>query len=118
MTRTYPRGLDTEVFSFSVLEKTQIQATRKYEMEHVTPYVYEHPEYFRLINVSNEFDYSGYRWTLDTSEDFRLIQEIYKELYRDNGMFTFKDVLELFDIRPELREINAYVEQKDYRYNK
>ena len=46
--RTYPRGLDAEVFTFAGLERTWREAVKPYEREHVTPYFYEHPELFRM----------------------------------------------------------------------
>ena len=35
--RTFPRGLDTEVFNFEVLEKAHKEAKERYQREHVTP---------------------------------------------------------------------------------
>jgi len=64
--RTYPRGLDTEVFTMNALEQAWHNARRLYEREHVTPYLYEHPELFRLVSHQGQTDYSEYRWTLDT----------------------------------------------------
>lgn len=37
--RTFPRGLDTEVFSFQSLERAYQQADKDYQHEHVTPYI-------------------------------------------------------------------------------
>jgi spore coat polysaccharide biosynthesis protein SpsF len=112
LTRTYPRGLDAEIFSFAVLEKTYKEASKQYELEHVTPYIYQHPELFRLKNYANDFDYSFHRWTLDTDEDYKLIVEIYNALYPVNNLFLWKDILKLFEARPELIEINKHIEQK------
>jgi len=110
--RTYPRGLDAEIFSFAALEKAFNEAVKQYELEHVTPYIYQHPEKFSLKNYAGSRDYSFHRWTLDTEEDYELILEIYKALYKENELFLWKDILELFELKPELIEINKNIEQK------
>ncbi|SMC40289.1 cytidylyltransferase domain-containing protein [Sporomusa malonica] len=109
-TRTYPRGLDTEVFSFDVLEKAYKQAEKQYQREHVTPYIYENSTqvyYYKYI-----VDYSMYRWTLDTEEDFALIKEIYSHLYRGTHNFYLLDIINVFNDHPELIGINQHIEQK------
>ncbi|WZL74984.1 glycosyltransferase family protein [Clostridiaceae bacterium 35-E11] len=108
--RTYPRGLDTEVFSMESLEKAYLEAKQKYQREHVTPYIYENSK--SVFYYKNNIDYSHYRWTLDTNEDFELINEIYKRLYKGKHDFYLKEVLELFNIDQSLYEINKEVKQK------
>lgn len=110
--RTFPRGLDTEIFLFNVLEKAYNEATELPEREHVTPYIYKHPELFALKNFINEKDFSFYRWTVDTIEDFQLIETIYNELYNPGKIFLLKDVLNLFEKKPELMKINQNISQK------
>ncbi|HBQ25200.1 MAG TPA: acylneuraminate cytidylyltransferase, partial [Syntrophomonas sp.] len=68
---------------------------------------------FRLANSSGAVDYSHHRWTVDTPEDFRLIQLILQELYPVNNRFTWLDVLSLLNKHPEWVEINAMVKQKE-----
>lgn len=110
--RTFPRGLDTEIISFNSLARSYNEATLQLEREHVTPYIYNHPEKFSIKYFVNEKNYSFHRWTVDTEKDFRLIEEIYKELYGKKELFLFEDILKLFDARPELIGINQDVEQK------
>ena len=64
--RTYPRGLDTEVFSFKSLEKSIKEATLDRDKEHVTPYIWDNPKKLRVGQYKNKIDYSTLRWTLDT----------------------------------------------------
>ncbi|GAA4068767.1 glycosyltransferase family protein [Amphibacillus indicireducens] len=108
--RTYPRGLDTEIFSFEVLENAFNNAKEKYQREHVTPYIYETSD--SNYYYKNSVDYSKYRWTLDTDEDFELISEVYKHLYHGTHDFYLSDIVRLFEKMPELYEINAHIEQK------
>lgn len=110
--RSYPRGLDTEVFSFEVLERTWQKAKEPHQREHVTPYIYKHPETFRLANVENSEDRSYMRWTVDEEKDLEFVKEVYKRLYKEGEIFLMKDVLTLLRKEPQLMEINKNVTQK------
>ena len=110
--RTFPRGLDAEIFTFTALEKAHHAATKLYEREHVTPYLYLHPELFSLEVFCNPVDLSHHRWTLDPQEDWTFIEAIYRALYREGNLFSTQEVLELLEAQPELMAINAHVRQK------
>ena len=104
-------GLDTEVFSFNILENAFKHAEEKYQREHVTPFIYENTD--QAFYYKNSVDYSKYRWTLDTDEDFELIAEVYEHLYHGVHDFYLSDIVKLFEKVPELYEINAQIEQKN-----
>lgn len=108
--RTYPRGLDVEIFSFDILENSHNNAKEKYQREHVTPHIYEGTDsaYF----YKNDIDYSEYRWTLDTEEDLELIKMIYSDLYKGTHDFYLNDIINLIDEKPSLKMINSHIEQK------
>jgi len=110
--RTYPRGLDTEVISFSTLERVWNDAKKDYQREHVTIYIYEHTRQFKLYSVENNKNLAHYRWTVDEKKDLEFVREIYKLLYREENIFLMKDILNLLKIKPHLREINKDVKQK------
>lgn len=112
-TRTYPRGLDTEVFSFKMLEDAFNKADEKYQREHVTPYIYENAN--NIYYYKNDVDYSKYRWTLDTEEDFQLISEIYKHLYSGKHDFYLEEIIDLFEKNQDLYNINAHIKQKNLK---
>lgn len=107
--RTFPRGMDTEIFSFNVLKEAFESAVETYQREHVTPYIYESG---RVYYYQSEVDYSAYRLTLDTPEDFQLIEKIYKTLYHGEHDFLLVDILKVLNEYPDLTEINKSVEQK------
>lgn len=111
LTASFPRGLDTEVFTFSALERAFNKASKDYEFEHVTPYIYQHPNEFRIHSYANQQDHSNYRLTLDTLEDWLLISQIYNKLYRGD-IFYWKDVYQLLIQQPHLIELNSHVKQK------
>lgn len=102
---TYPDGLDCEAFSFAALEKTWKEAKLSSEREHVTPYIWKHPELFKLKNVENRRDLSAERWTLDTSEDLAFLQRVASEI--PAGDFSFETTLRVVGEHTEWRGLNA-----------
>jgi len=80
----------------------------------VTPFIHRHPERYRLGSVTYFEDQSHHRWTVDTPEDFDLIERIITALYPVNPCFTLRDCLVLLERHPDWVTINANVEQKVY----
>lgn len=112
--RTYPRGMDTEVFSFSTLQQAFGEATAQPDREHVTPFIYRQPARYRLGHVIYSEDCSHHRWTVDTPEDFELIQKIIEEIYPSEPCFTLENCLRLLQQHPDWYCINSHIEQKNY----
>ncbi len=114
---TFPNGLDAQVFSRKTLEDVAALTQDPVDHEHVSLYIYEHPEMFALFNLESNLPekYWGLRLTVDTIEDFEVIRSIYEELYPKNPSFSLVDVIELFQRRPELMEINRGIRQKRVR---
>jgi len=110
---TFPDGLDTEVFKFSVLEETWKNAKLKSEREHVTPYVRKHNEKFKIGNFENKINLSHYRWTLDNEEDHELISRIYEKLYKENNYIKMEEVLELIKNNINLQNINSHIRRNE-----
>jgi spore coat polysaccharide biosynthesis protein SpsF len=110
--RSYPRGLDVEVFTMDALARAYHEGAKPDQREHVTPYLYQNPDQFHMASEVNEEDHSQYRWTLDTLEDWELIRRIYGELYTKNPRFSWREALRLMEYMPELAAINQHVEQK------
>lgn len=110
--RTFPRGYDAEAFTFEALTKTFHQANAKFEHEHVTPFIYNNPNQFKLISLKNEQDYSKFRLTVDTKEDYELIKIIYESLYEDDNNFGLNEVIQFLNKNVELVKINEHIEQK------
>jgi spore coat polysaccharide biosynthesis protein SpsF len=112
--RTYPRGLDNEVFTFDGLARAWSEATRPYQRVHATPYFYENPGLFRLLAVKHDHDLSERRWTVDTPADMQFAQAVYDRLGGDDR-FSWEDVLQLLKDEPQLAQINSHVRQKGLR---
>lgn len=102
--RTFPYGTEVEVFSFNALKTMWVNARKPSEREHVTPFIYNNPKKFKILNFSNLINLSNLRWTVDGQNDFQLIENIISEI--DKKIILMEDVLKLFKEKPELFLIN------------
>ena len=110
--RTYPRGMDTEIMSYATLERVYKKAYKPAHKEHVTLYVHEHSELFRTHSVQLKDNLSHYRLTVDTIEDFELIKAIIEPLYPEKADFSLVDCIKLLKEKPQLALINQHINQK------
>ena len=108
--RTYPRGLDTEVMTFTALEQAYRMSSKSYQRSHVTPYIYENPKQFRILSVTADENYGDFRWTIDTPEDLSFVRAVYDRLGAENAFLG--QILKLMKSEPQLAEINGSVVQK------
>lgn len=112
---SYPEGLDIEVLRFAALERAHREAQLTSEREHVTPYVWRHPELFNLFNFKSDRDLSDWRWTVDKREDLELVRRIF-EHFKAVPLVPYQDVISWLDLNPEVRSINSgTVRTKGYR---
>ena len=100
--RTYPKGLDVEVMRAEVLLRAAEEAHDPYEREHVTPYLYRHPERFSQDFLSQDADEGEVRWTVDRPDDLEFVQAVYDGLYAADPAFTCDDVRAFVRGRPDL----------------
>lgn len=108
---TYPDGNDVEVIPMKVLAAAWREARKPVEREHTTPFIWDQPARFRILNVPWEtgLDYSkSHRFTIDYEEDYRFVAAVYERLWsRERPLFTLGDILALLEREPELSRINA-----------
>jgi spore coat polysaccharide biosynthesis protein SpsF len=107
---TFADGNDVEIMTIDCLEKTWNGANRILELEHTTPYIWENPGKFRVGNVSwsTGKDYSmSHRFTIDYEADYHFIKRVYEELYPQKPDFSYDDILNLLNDKPEIYNINA-----------
>lgn len=97
--RTYPDGLDVEVFSFLALDEAARDAVADYDREHVTPYIRRN---FRKRSVCQAINLGDLRWTMDHADDYETLNAIFAELHAASPKFRQVDVLKLLVERPEL----------------
>ncbi|MBY0471664.1 glycosyltransferase family protein [bacterium] len=111
LARTYPRGLDVEVFSFQALEKAWKEAKEPAQRTHVTPYLYQNPRFFRTCSVVGSKDWSRYRWTVDTIEDYEFALAIYSK-FKNSDQFDYQNLLDLMEKNSDLVKMNQHIQQK------
>lgn len=102
---TFPDGLDTWVFPFRTLERAWREAKLKSEREHVCPYMWKHPEIFRIGHFESPVDYSRMRWTVDDETDFGFVAKIYQHFYPRGTPFSMEDILDFLEKNPEAHKI-------------
>ncbi len=110
VSRSYPRGLDFEIFSRDTIERIYELELTDYDLEHVTPYLYG--SQFQIKTITSNKNYSDIRVTLDTYDDYLLIQKVYKNLHKENRLFVLSDIVSLFEKYPKLKLINQHVIQR------
>ncbi|PIN90891.1 acylneuraminate cytidylyltransferase [Candidatus Pacearchaeota archaeon CG10_big_fil_rev_8_21_14_0_10_34_76] len=117
--RSFPRGLDFEVFSFDTLEKDYNLAKKKHEREHVTPFIYSNPSLFKIgIFLAHEkIRRPDMRLCLDTKEDMELLEIIYKELYSEDTI-QLEKVIQFLTKNPDLIKLNQDSEKEHLERSK
>ena len=113
LVRTFPDGLDCEVFTVPILKEMWDKAKLKSEREHVTLFIKNNSEDYNLGGYEQDIDWSHLRWTVDEKEDFILIKNIYEKLYDENNIFLMEDILELLDKNTDLLKINDMYERNE-----
>lgn len=109
--RTFPIGLDVEVVSMPMLERAWKEADKLFEREHVMPYFYDTEGRCRVSILNHDPDYGMHRWTVDTLDDFLLVEKIFTSL-NDPLTASWLDVLHLIEKHPELEKINETTHAK------
>ncbi|MGL5574108.1 MAG: GNAT family N-acetyltransferase [Sarcina sp.] len=111
ITRTFPRGLDVEIFSLKSLEIAYENANLDFEREHVTPYIWKRKNKFKIGQYLDTVDNSNIRVTLDTREDFIVMKDIYEKFYKDEGINIHRVIKYLNELGDKVA--NYEIEQKD-----
>jgi spore coat polysaccharide biosynthesis protein SpsF len=108
---TFIRGFDVEVFSRKALEKTYKLASEDRYKEHVTAFIYHHPEQFSVGKVCGEGLFRrNYRLCVDTMEDFTVVSKVFEHF--GDIYVSAADVVKYLDENPDIASINCQVVQK------
>ena len=111
---SYPLGMDHYLISTKILQKADKETSDPLDREHVIRYVLNRPNIYKQYNLLAEpqHTYPNLMLTLDTNEDFILIQKIFEKLYPGNPTFDLNDIIHLIEQSPDLAKINAHVRPK------
>jgi spore coat polysaccharide biosynthesis protein SpsF (cytidylyltransferase family) len=105
---TFADGLDLEIMKSGVLEDAWRKARLASEREHVTLYIKNHKEDYKVQDFICRFgNLHDERWTIDEPEDYDFIKTLYEHFYNTGKKdFLSEDILEYLNKHPEIREIN------------
>jgi len=107
MPPSWPHGLDCEAVTYAWLERSAREARKKYEREHVTQYVRNHPE-ARKANLPGPGGTAvDHRWTLDTLADLKFLQALFTRLPAGPEGWGWRVPFAIVEAEPELSLINT-----------
>ena len=112
--RSYPDGMDVQVFSTKTLRKVAMATQAPDDREHVSKYIYDNPSMFRLCHLvaPGNLEDPQLGLTLDEKKDYELIKLIMENLREKNPLFGWRDIQDLLREKPDLRMINSTVKRK------
>ena len=112
--RSFPDGMDVQVFSLDTLVKSFQMTNSPLDHEHVTLHIRNHPEIFNHINLiaPPEMHWPELGLTLDEISDYNLLKFIIEYFEKINPKFTCLDVVRFLRNRPDLVKINSDIKRK------
>jgi len=118
--RTYPLGLNFEIFTKDALDRSWHDNLNKFKNQNEfyksfispTKYMLE-SENFVKYDLINDTNYSSIRLTIDYPEDLELIKKIFEPLYSKNKNFTLTEIIQLFNTNPNLFKLNKKLNTKE-----
>jgi spore coat polysaccharide biosynthesis protein SpsF len=107
---SYPDGSDVEAMSIGALETAWREATRPYEREHTTPFLWDQPGRFASANVLWEAgcDLSrSHRVVVDYEEDYEVVRQVFDALWAaERPVFGVAEIATFLDDHPRVRRTN------------
>jgi spore coat polysaccharide biosynthesis protein SpsF len=112
--RSYPDGMDTQVFRLETLKRSAAMTNAPLDREHVTLHIRNHPELFRAVHMvaPPSLHWPELGLTLDEPADYRLLSKIIETLAPANPLFSCLDTLRLLRKNPYWVAINSDVTRK------
>ena len=102
--------MDIEIFNFKSLKHANTYATKKYDKEHVTPFIRNYDENKKL-NILHKEDLSNIRLTLDEIEDFDSLKKIFK-YFNPNIFFGWKKIVSSIN-KKKIKLTNQHIKRNE-----
>jgi spore coat polysaccharide biosynthesis protein SpsF len=114
LVRSYPDGMDTQVFALETLKRSAAMTNDPLDREHVTLHICNHPELFRQVTLiaSSDLYWPELGLTLDEKEDYELLQNLIEYFGPSMPYFGCREVIDLLRTKPEWVAINQEVRRK------
>ena len=111
--RSYPDGMDVQVFRLDTLRQSAALTTERLDREHVTLHIRNHPELFPHVHLvaPPAIHWPELGLTLDEQADYELLKRII-EHFGGKPLFSCMDAVQLLRDRPEWLAINQAVQRK------
>jgi spore coat polysaccharide biosynthesis protein SpsF len=110
-----PIGTAVEVVTAKVLEEISTQSLQNHHREHVTPYLYEHPECYplQLLQAEPPYDAPHIRLTIDEEADYVVAKRIVSSFMAE-GVDTppLSAILKWLESHPDVSKINQAIPQR------
>lgn len=99
-------GFFGEYVSLNALKKVQSLTNDKVYLEHVTNYIYHHPQQFNIKYkvVPQILNREDIRLTIDTRQDFEICKEIVNYLISNNLDWNYPEILKYINKNPKILE--------------
>ncbi|MFW5500402.1 MULTISPECIES: cytidylyltransferase domain-containing protein [unclassified Maridesulfovibrio] len=110
---TLPDGLDAEIISMKALHEVHEKAVRAPHKEHVTLYVRDNADDFKIGSWKHVEDYSNMRWTVDNQEDFELVKNILETITPQKPDFRMADIIGLLEENQDFLNLNAHINRNE-----
>lgn len=93
--RSYPKGQSVEVVSVEALDRVVTASTDPEDREHVTRYLYRHPEQFRIRNFARAQNCGEMQLSVDTPEDFDRFGAMVARMTRPHWEYGVEELIAL-----------------------
>ena len=112
--RSYPDGMDVQVFALSTLARSEEMTSDPLDREHVTLHIRNNPQIFSHLHLvaPPEQHWPELGLTLDEQNDFELLKLIIEHFHHENPFFSCLDVVRFLRAHPDLTAINHNVIRK------
>ncbi|MBM9577336.1 glycosyltransferase family protein [Leptospira sp. 201903070] len=113
--RSYPDGMDVQVFAFSDLVLSGSMTQDRLDREHVSLHMRNNPDIFPHLNLvaPPSLHWPELGLTLDEREDFELLKSIIEYFHKESKQsFSCLDVIRYLRANPHLEETNKKIKRK------
>jgi spore coat polysaccharide biosynthesis protein SpsF len=105
--RTWPHGLDFEIFDIKLLKLAYLNGKLPNEKEHVTPY-FKKIKKIKKFNLRNKIVLDRYyRWTLDTKDDLKFFRKLINKYPQISKKYNWLNLYKYLKKYPKIQSLNT-----------